>query len=157
MTADTSADVLEAVHDVLHDSCAFTTAKQVDAAYEEADKLTGGKQAAALQAAEAAGAPPAAAAAAAAAVAGPGATLTPAEAAAAANVAAGKYSLPSSGNATADRVAAGLLLGSSMAASAIGRAAAATADAIHGYAKKQIEKQQPNAKPATISPTFKKG
>lgn len=149
--------MLEAIEDVIHDSCALTTTKQVDAAYEEADKLTGGKEAAALQAAEAAGAPPEAAAVAAAAVAGPSPTLTPSEAATAANVVAGKYTLPSSGNPNADRVAAGLLLGGTMVASAVGRAAAATADAIHGYAKKQIDKQQPNNAPATISSTFKKG
>jgi hypothetical protein len=153
----TQPAVLEAVNDVLHDSCALTTTKQVDAAYEEADKLNGGKEAAALHAAEAAGAPPAAAAMAAAAAAGPSPTLTPAQAATAASVAAGKYTLPSSGNPTADRVAAGLLLGGTAVASAVGRAAAATADAINGYTRKQMDKQQPNTSPATISPTFKKG
>eukprot|EP00878_Enallax_costatus_P020376 GHUV01021533.1.p1 GENE.GHUV01021533.1~~GHUV01021533.1.p1 ORF type:complete len:408 (+),score=149.45 GHUV01021533.1:217-1440(+) len=157
LPAGTPPDVLEAVYDVVFDSCALSTSKQVDAAYEEADKLTGGKEAAALEAAEAAGAPPEAAAAAAAAVAGPQSTLSPAEAAEAANIAAGKYVLPSSGNATADRVAAGLVLGGSMVASAVGRAAAATADAIHGYAQKQISNSKPNEKSATISPTFSKG
>lgn len=153
--AGTSPDVLEAVYDVVYDSCALSTSKQLDAAYEEADKLTGGKEAAALQAAEAAGAAPERAAATASAVAGSQPTLTPTEAATAANVAAGKYVLPSSGNATADRVAAGLVLGGSMVASAVGSAAAKTADAIQGYAQKQIATTKPNEKPATISPTFK--
>lgn len=142
LPADTPAEVLEAVNDVLHDSCAFSTAKQVDAAYEEADNLNGRKEAAALQAAEAAGSTPAAAA----------------GQAAAAGTAPGHPQLPSSGKqTTADKVAAGLVLGGAVVATAVGKAAAATANAISSYASKQAANGKPNEKPATISPTFKTG
>lgn len=148
------------MHDVLHDCCAFSTAKQVDAAYEEADKLNGSKEAAALQAEDIAGARPAAAAV------GPGVAVgVPATAPAAtaapppaqSGIAVGQYTLPSSGNQTADKVASGLLWGGTVVASAVGQAAVATAGAIQSYAQKQIAKQPPNHKPATISPTFKRG
>jgi hypothetical protein len=120
----------------------------VDAAYEEADTLNGSKEAAALQAAEAAGSmpPPAVAAGQAA-----GAAAAPA------GIAAGRYQLPSSGNSTADKVAAGLVLGGAVVATAVGKAAAATANAISNYASKQVASGKPNEKPATISPTFKTG
>jgi hypothetical protein len=124
--------VLEAVDDVLHDCCAFSTVRQVDAAAEEVDKLQGGKQAQALQAAEEAGAGPAAAAgaataaAAAAGAAAPGtAAPTPAGAAPApprrtpARIESGRYSLPSSGSTAADRVAAGLLWSGTVVANAV--------------------------------------
>lgn len=126
--ADTPAEVLEAVHDVLHDVCAFSTVKQVDAAAEEADKLQGGKQAAALQAAEASGAGPSAVAGAATAAAAATAGLHPAGPSVApgapgqpgapplGHIQSGKYTLPSSGNKTADKVAAGLLSASSFVA-----------------------------------------
>ncbi|KAF6265793.1 senescence-associated protein-domain-containing protein [Scenedesmus sp. NREL 46B-D3] len=146
LPADTPAEVLEAVNDVLHDSCAFSTAKQVDAAYEEADNLNGRKEATALQAAEAAGTPPP-----------PAAAAASGQAAAAPGISAGRYQLPNSGNATADKVAAGLVVGGTMVATAVGNAAAATATAISNYANKQVASQAPNAKPATVSPTFKKG
>ncbi|WIA11726.1 hypothetical protein OEZ85_011821 [Tetradesmus obliquus] len=149
LPADTPAEVLEAVNDVLHDSCAFSTAKQVDAAYEEADNLNGRKEAAALQAAEAAGSMPAAAAA---------AGQAAAAAAAAPGAAPGRPQLPSSGKqTTADKVAAGLVLGGAVVATAVGKAAAATANAISSYASKQAANGKPNEKPATISPTFKTG
>jgi hypothetical protein len=126
--------VLEAVHDVLHDVCAFSTVKQVDAAAEEVDKLQGGKQAAAIQAAEAAGAGPSAAAGAATAAAAATAGPTPAGPSSAPGapgqpgapplgpIQSGKYTLPSSGNKTADKVAAGLLTASAAVASAVGHA-----------------------------------
>jgi hypothetical protein len=122
---------------------------QVDAAYEEADNLNGRQEAAAIQAAEAAGTtpPPAAAAAAAGQPAG----------AAAPGIPAGRYNLPSSGNTTADKVAAGLVIGGTVVATAVGKAAAATANAISNYANKQVASGKPNQKPATISPTFKSG
>lgn len=41
---DTPGEVLDALHDVLHDVCALSTVKQLDAAYEEADRLQGGKE-----------------------------------------------------------------------------------------------------------------
>lgn len=127
------------MHDVLHDVCAFSTVKQVDAAAEEVDKLQGGKQAAALKNAEAAGAGPSAAAGAAAAAAAqaggphpappsaaPGAPGQHAPAAAGAapapplgHIQSGKYTLPSSGNKTADKVAAGLLTAGAAVASAV--------------------------------------
>jgi hypothetical protein len=127
----TPADVLEAVHDVLHDVCAFSTVKQVDAAAEEVDKLQGGKQAAAIKAAEAAGAGPSAAAGAATAAAATTAGPTPAGPSSApgapghpgapplGHIQSGKYTLPSSGNKTADKVAAGLLTASAAVASAV--------------------------------------
>jgi hypothetical protein len=124
-------------------------ALQVDAAYEEADNLNSRQEAAAIQAAEAAGAtpPPAAAAAAAGQPSG----------AAAPGISAGHYNLPSSGNTTADEVAAGLVIGGTVVATAVGKAAAATANAISNYASKQVATGKPNQKPATISPTFKSG
>jgi hypothetical protein len=146
LNTDTSHDVLEAVYDVLYSSCALSTVKQVDAAAEEVDKLQGGKEAAALQAAAAAGGlGPETADAAAAAVAGT------------ASIQAGKYELKKSGNAAADSVAAGLLWGGTMVVNVVGKAATATAGAIQNYTQKQLDKQQPNHKPATVSPTFRRG
>lgn len=147
LDTDTSDDVLEAVYDVLYSSCALSTVKQVDAAAEEVDKLQGGKEAAALQAAAAAagGLRPETADAAAAAVAGT------------ASIQAGKYELKKSGNAAADSVAAGLLWGGTMVVNVVGKAATATAGAIQNYTQKQLDKQQPNHKPATVSPTFRRG
>lgn len=127
---DTALEVLEAVHDVLHDVCAFSTVKQVDAAAEEADKLQGGKQAAAIQAAEAAGAGPSAAAGAATAAAvatgaaGSGAPAVSGPPGAPGgpplgHIQSGKYVLPSSGNKTADKVAAGLLTAGTAVAAAV--------------------------------------
>lgn len=132
-SADTPADVLEAVHDVLHDVCAFSTVKQVDAAAEEADKLQGGKQAAALQAAEAAGATPSAAAGAATAAAVPpsgAAASAPAAGATLGHIQSGKYALPRSGNKAADMVAAGLLSAGTMVASAVSLLSNLLAEAI---------------------------
>jgi len=121
---DTPTAVLEAVHDVLHDVCAFSTVKQVDAAAEEMDKLQGGKQAAAIQAAEAAGAGPSAAAGAATAAAGaPGGVPAGGPAPGGpplGRIQSGKYSMASSGNKTADMFAAGLLSAGTMVASAVG-------------------------------------
>lgn len=116
---------------MLHDVCAFSTVKQVDAAAEEVDKLQGGKQAAAIKAAEAAGAGPSAAAGAATAAAAATAGPTPAGPSSApgapghpgapplGHIQSGKYTLPSSGNKTADKVAAGLLTASAAVASAV--------------------------------------
>jgi hypothetical protein len=120
---------------------------QVDAAYEQADILNGRQEAAAIQAAEAAGTTPPPAAAAAGQSSG----------AAAPGISAGRYNLPSSGNTTADKVAAGLVIGGTVVATAVGKAAAATANAISNYANKQVASGKPNQKPATISPTFKSG
>ncbi len=50
---DTPAAALEAVEDVLASSCAFSTARQVDAAAEEAERRAGGGKAAKVSAAEA--------------------------------------------------------------------------------------------------------
>lgn len=124
--------MLEAVHDVLHDVCAFSTVKQVDAAAEEVDKLQGGKQAAAIKAAEAAGAGPSGAAGAATAAAAAAAAATPAGAPSSdavhpgapggpplSHIQSGRYTLPSSGNKTADKVAAGLLSAGQAVASAV--------------------------------------
>lgn len=173
---DTPGDVLEAVHDVLHHVCAFSTVKQVDAAAEEVDKLQGGKQAAALKTAEAAGAGPSAAAGAATAAAAqtagphpappsaaPGAPGQHAPAAAGAapapplgHIQSGKYTLPTSGNKTADKVAAGLLTAGAAVASAVGAAATATAGAIQNYAQKQMTAPA-SLEHAKVSPHFKRG
>lgn len=117
---------------MLQDVCAFSTVKQVDAAAEEVDKLSGGKQAAAIQAAEAQGAGPSAAAGAATAAAATavpvGVAGGPAAAAAAGaaplpprigTIEGDKFVLPSSGNKTADKVAAGLLTAGTAVASAV--------------------------------------
>eukprot|EP00775_Hariotina_reticulata_P009664 gene9664-9823_t len=44
-----------------------------------------------------------------------------------------------------------------MVANVVGKAATATAGAIHSYTQKQLDKQQPNHRPATVSPTFRRG
>jgi hypothetical protein len=43
LAADTPRSVLEATADIIEAATAFSTVKQVDAAYEEADSLTGGR------------------------------------------------------------------------------------------------------------------
>eukprot|EP00879_Flechtneria_rotunda_P001609 GHRR01001769.1.p1 GENE.GHRR01001769.1~~GHRR01001769.1.p1 ORF type:complete len:345 (+),score=146.16 GHRR01001769.1:601-1635(+) len=73
------------------------------------------------------------------------------------SITAGKYTLPSSGNAAADKLAAGLLWSGTTIANAVGSAATSTSNAIQNYTNKQIARQQPNQKPAKVSPTFRKG
>jgi hypothetical protein len=134
--------VLEAVHDVLHDVCAFSTVKQVDAAAEEVDKLQGGKQAAAIKAAEAVGAGPSAAAGAATAAAAATPAVAPSTSAVPpgapggpplSHIQSGKYTLHSSGNKTADKVAAGLLTAGQAVASAVSSHAQGVWGCIAGY------------------------
>lgn len=147
LPADTPAEALTALHDVLLAVSALGTAKQLDAAAEEADRLGGGKEAQAIAAAAQADE----------AQAGSGGSDAAAPAAAPAPATAGVYVLPPSGNPTADRLAAGLLRGSSAVAGMVGRAASATASAISGYAERRIAAGEPTATPAKVSPTLKAG